>query len=213
MIVRGLTALMVGLLFALPAWAVPGNGQGGGQGNLVTEEEDSDNVPDNIADEGDNLHPSGKDRSVEKGPGSQGKSQSAPDEDTRGPDRLDRGTDKPDSNPGGLDIFDQDYNNGCGNDDDFEDDNEGWCGGPGRPAIEEDGNGGNGGNGNGEVLGGGIKRNGELLGAALGDPAQLAVTGGPFLLLMGAAGALIVSGATLRSITRPRRHHRTSKNR
>ncbi len=36
---------------------------------------------------------------------------------------------------GGLDVLDQDGNNGCGNDDDFEDDNEGWCGKPPIPAI------------------------------------------------------------------------------
>jgi hypothetical protein len=26
-----------------------------------------------------------------------------------------------------VELFDQDGNNGCGNEDDFEDDNEGWC--------------------------------------------------------------------------------------
>lgn len=31
--------------------------------------------------------------------------------------------------PGGVDLEDQDPNNGCGNDDDFEDDNEGRCSG------------------------------------------------------------------------------------
>ncbi|MFN2587746.1 MAG: hypothetical protein ABR613_06495, partial [Actinomycetota bacterium] len=43
------------------------------------------------------------------------------------------GADKP-NGPGGVDKADQDGNNGCGNDDDFEDDNEGWCGGKPKPA-------------------------------------------------------------------------------
>jgi hypothetical protein len=81
-----------------------------------------------VADEGDNKHPSGKDRSVEKGgSGTQGNSGSDPDDDGRGPDRSNGGADKP-GGPGGDDLADQDGNNGCGNDDDFEDDNEGWCG-------------------------------------------------------------------------------------
>ncbi|MGH2808329.1 MAG: hypothetical protein ACRDKT_13750 [Actinomycetota bacterium] len=81
-----------------------------------------------MADEGDNKHPSGKDRSVENGSsGTQGNSTSDPDDDGRGPDRSNGGPDKP-GGSGGVDQDDQDGNNGCGNDDDFEDDNEGWCG-------------------------------------------------------------------------------------
>ena len=38
---------------------------------------------------------------------------------------------------GGVDKLDQDGNNGCGNDDDFEDDNEGWCGHHPKPTHEE----------------------------------------------------------------------------
>lgn len=94
-----------------------------------TEDNDSDGVPNGIADDGDNRHPSGKDRSVEPGrSGNQGKSESTPDQDGRGPDRDNGGTDKP-GGPGGADPSDQDGNNGCGNDDDFDDDNEGLCGG------------------------------------------------------------------------------------
>ncbi len=79
-------------------------------------------------DSGDNAHPSGKDRSVENGRSlTQGKSQSDPDNNGKGPDRLNTGLDKPGMG-GGVDKADQDGNNGCGNDDDFEDDNEGWCG-------------------------------------------------------------------------------------
>ncbi|HJR44721.1 MAG TPA: hypothetical protein VJ927_03895 [Actinomycetota bacterium] len=85
------------------------------------------------ADEGDNAHPSGKDRSVENGgSGNQGRSESNPD-DSKGPMRYEgtQGDDKP-AGPGGTDLADQDGNNGCGNDDDFDDDNNGWCGKPVR---------------------------------------------------------------------------------
>jgi hypothetical protein len=92
---------------------------GGGGG--VTEDNDNDGVPNNVVDEDDNLHPSGKDRSVEHGQsGDQGKSPSDPDREENG------GPDKP-GEAGGLDVEDQDRNNGCGNDDDFEDDNNGNC--------------------------------------------------------------------------------------
>ena len=97
----------------------------------VTEETDDDgvpNAPDPLGDT-DNAHPSGNDKHVEAGgSGNQGKAVSDPDDDGRGPDRTNRGVDQP-GGPGGLDILDQDGNNGCGNDDDFEDDNEGNCGG------------------------------------------------------------------------------------
>ena len=99
-------------------------------GTSKTEDNDSNdgNTANNISDEGDNKHPSGKDRSVEKGKsGNQGNSKSDPDDDGHGPDRSNGGPDKPDGS-GGVDKADQDGNNGCGNDDDFEDDNEGWCG-------------------------------------------------------------------------------------
>jgi hypothetical protein len=75
------------------------------------------------ADEGDNAHPSGKDRSVEPGgSGTQGASRSNPDGGA---------LDKP-GGSGGVDADDRDGNNGCGNDDDFEDDNNGNCGGLGH---------------------------------------------------------------------------------
>ncbi|MDP8991952.1 MAG: hypothetical protein M3N31_02695 [Actinomycetota bacterium] len=92
----------------------------------VTEDNDDDGVPNNIVDGGDNRHPSGRDRSVEKGGSvNQGRSGSDPDRGTNG------GADKP-GGRGGLDRIDQDGNNGCGNDDDFEDDNNGRCGGKRR---------------------------------------------------------------------------------
>jgi hypothetical protein len=106
-----------------------------------TEDDDTNdgNTPNNQPDEGDNAHPSGKDRSVESGgSGNQGNSESDPDDDGRGPDRSNGGPDKPNGS-GGVDEADQDGNNGCGNDDDFEDDNEGWCGKPERPAAAVDG--------------------------------------------------------------------------
>jgi hypothetical protein len=98
-------------------------------GTAYTEDNDTNDggTPNNVSDEGDNWHPSGKDRSVENGnSGNQGKSESDPDDDTRGPERTNGGPDKP-NGVGGWDLADQDGNNGCGNDDDFEDDNEGWC--------------------------------------------------------------------------------------
>src|SRR5688572_23933299 len=77
---------------------------------------------------GPSAHPSGKDRCDEPGgSGTQGRSASDPDDDGRGPDRSNGGADKP-GGPGGVNPADQDGNNGCGNDQDFEDDNEGWCG-------------------------------------------------------------------------------------
>ena len=98
-----------------------------------TEDNDTndDNTPNNVSDDGDNAHPSGKDRSVENGgSGNQGNSESNPD-DSKGPMRYEGsiGDDKP-NGPGGTDLADQDGNNGCGNDDDFDDDNNGWCGKP-----------------------------------------------------------------------------------
>ncbi|MBW3588371.1 MAG: hypothetical protein KY429_03030 [Actinobacteria bacterium] len=83
--------------------------------------------PDLLGDT-DNQHPSGKDRHCESGgSGTQGKAKSDPDDDGRGPDRTNGGMDQA-GETGGVDHADQDGNNGCGNDDDFEDDNEGWCG-------------------------------------------------------------------------------------
>src|SRR3989344_3575847 len=113
-------------------------------------------------DEGDNEHPSGKDRSIEPGNSStQGNSNSDPDDDEKGPDRSNNGPDKQPDGAGGIDRGDQDNNNGCGNDDDFEDDNEGWCGnkpkgGPGDgdngdgDGGDEDGDEDNGDDGNGD---------------------------------------------------------------
>jgi len=95
----------------------------------ATEDDDTNDggTPNNVVDDGDNQHPSGRDRSVEPGgSGNQGNAQSDPDDDGRGPDRSNGGADQPDG-PGGDDLADQDRNNGCGNDDDFEDDNEGHC--------------------------------------------------------------------------------------
>src|SRR5688572_5326155 len=53
----------------------------------------------------------------------QGRSMSVPDQNGHGPERDTNGVDKP-GGTGGLDD-DRDYNNGCGNDTDFNDDNEG----------------------------------------------------------------------------------------
>ena len=144
-------------LFALGGTAVAGEGSGGSSADhrsdratlvhagestddtVVTEDTDTNDggTPDGVADDGDNFHPSGKDRSVEGGnSGTQGSSASEPDGNGHGPERDAGGIDQADG-PGGVDLADQDGNNGCGNDDDFEDDNEGWCGSkpkPGTPA-------------------------------------------------------------------------------
>ena len=96
-----------------------------------TEDNDANDggTPNNVIDEG-NEHPSGNDRSVENGSsGNQGSAASEPDGNMTGPERDAGGIDQP-NNPGGRDLADQDGNNGCGNDDDFEDDNEGLCGKP-----------------------------------------------------------------------------------
>jgi hypothetical protein len=67
----------------------------------------------------------------------QGSSDSTPDENGTGPERDFEGTDKP-GGKGGVDKLDQDGNNGCGNDDDFEDDNEGNCGGKAKTKPPKD---------------------------------------------------------------------------
>ncbi|MFP5322685.1 MAG: hypothetical protein ACLGIC_12680 [Acidimicrobiia bacterium] len=107
----------------------------------ITEDDDDNDggTPNNVVDDGDNEHPSGKDRSVEPGrSGNQGNAQSDPDDDGRGPDRSNGGVDQP-GGEGGVDQADQDGNNGCGNDDDFEDDNEGLCRGrDGAPGQQDD---------------------------------------------------------------------------
>ena len=125
-VLAALSALLVALFITglAPALAaVPEVGPG------HTEDNDTNDngTPNNVSDEGDNQHPSGKDRSIENGrSGNQGRSGSDPDDDGNGPDRTNSGPDKPNGS-GGADKADQDDNNGCGNDDDFEDDNEGWC--------------------------------------------------------------------------------------
>ena len=96
--------------------------------------EDESEADESTADEDDNAHPSGKDRSVENSTESnpnQGKSESNPD-DSVGPQRCEGvcGEDDKANAGGGEDAADQDGNNGCGNDDDFDDDNNGWCGKP-----------------------------------------------------------------------------------
>jgi hypothetical protein len=116
---------------AAPALAHHKDGHDNGKpsGSETNESNDGDprDATDPNEDEGDNAHPSGKDRSREAGgSGNQGKSESDPDDDGRGPDRSNGGPDKP-GGSGGVDKDDQDSNNGCGNDDDFEDDNEGLC--------------------------------------------------------------------------------------
>lgn len=132
-------AVLVGAMALLSLMALPAHAKMDHDGDAdsdestsYTEETDTNDGSDGSVDETtDNMHPSGKDRSVEPGKsGNQGKSESNPD-DSKGPMRYegDLGDDKP-QGPGGEDLADQDGNNGCGNDDDFDDDNNGWCGKP-----------------------------------------------------------------------------------
>ena len=123
LIVIGLTFFIVLLASSSPALA---KGYSKYWGNSHSHKNTS--IQYDEPDDGDNYHPSGKDRSIEYGASKpQGNAQSDPDDDTRGPDRTNGGADQI-GGPGGIDKEDQDNNNGCGNDDDFEDDNEGWCG-------------------------------------------------------------------------------------
>jgi hypothetical protein len=140
-IILGIIAMAMSLVLVTAAPALAGKGDKGGKDSSgYTEDNDTNdnNTANNVSDEGDNKHPSGKDRSVENGgSGNQGNSSSDPDDDGRGPDRSNGGPDKPNGS-GGDDLADQDGNNGCGNDDDFEDDNEGWCGKPPKDEVKGD---------------------------------------------------------------------------
>jgi len=153
----GAVALLLGP-FIGGTWADAVDGPGGASAAQVTEDNDTNDggTPNNVVDDGDNRHPSGRDRSVEPGgSGNQGDAQHDPDDDGNGPDRSNGGADKPDG-PGGVDLADQDGNNGCGNDDDFEDDNEGLCRGRQAESPPPGGGGpGGGGPGGGGPGGGG----------------------------------------------------------
>lgn len=100
-----------------------GGSNNGPRAAALNEDTDGDgvaNCPDPSGD-ADNRHPSGRDKHCEAGrSGVQGHSNSDPDGPANG------GVDKP-GGSGGRDLLDQDGNNGCGNDDDFEDDNNGRC--------------------------------------------------------------------------------------
>lgn len=152
-----------------------------------------------------NDHPSGKDRSVEPGgSGTQGKAVSDPDGMTNG------GADKP-GQVGGFDT-DKDGNNGCGNDDDFEDDNNGWCGHHPKKTTVESG-------GEAVVQGEVFERSsGSGSAAVLGEvavPARVATpavegealprTGADVVGLTARALALILSGLLLVGVTYRRR--------
>lgn len=95
--------------------------------SAYADQPDNTSVPasTDIIDTNLSDHPSGKDRNVEPGnSGAQGKSESNPDKD---------GIDKPYPADGqqarSQGRNDNDGNNGCGNDNDFSDDNNGNCGG------------------------------------------------------------------------------------
>ncbi|MGH2749194.1 MAG: hypothetical protein ACRDKB_14930 [Actinomycetota bacterium] len=130
-------SLAVALVTPVGAHHKDGHERGKSNGSSeTTEDNDNDGVPNSPDPEGDsdNKHPSGKDKHDEPGgSGNQGRTQSNPDNDGRGPERNScpgsgegECVDQP-GGDGGVDQLDQDGNNGCGNDDDFEDDNEGLC--------------------------------------------------------------------------------------
>jgi hypothetical protein len=112
-----------------------GTPPGHGGGNSSDGRGGGDQTSEPQKEMGPSLHPSGKDRTEEPGgSGTQGRSPSDPDGD------FNYGPDKP-RESGGIYTGDQDGNNGCGNDQDFEDDNRGNCGGPARggnggPVVE-----------------------------------------------------------------------------
>ena len=138
LLISGLISALASLAIVAVAPGFAGNAPDKAQNASSQKDNDGDADSDpntayeddhTTSDDGDNAHPSGKDRSVENGKsGNQGKSESNPD-DSKGPMRYEgaQGDDKP-NGPGGTDLADQDGNNGCGNDDDFNDDNNGHCG-------------------------------------------------------------------------------------
>ena len=158
-------AVLILALAALLAWSMPAlahHKDDHEQGGRPAAEEEADssgseddgstktneNSDDATDDNDDNAHPSGKDRETNNGPTDDvqgGDQTSNPDNDGHGPERNScKGTsedrvggcaDKP-GGTGGVDQEDQDWNNGCGNDDDFEDDNEGNCGGKRKTVVE-----------------------------------------------------------------------------
>lgn len=84
-----------------------------------------------IPDNGTSQHASGHDRNTEHGKsGTQGKSESNPDGNG-----ADKRRNASDGAQGGTQGYgDYDDNNGCGNDNDFADDNNGNCGGKPKPS-------------------------------------------------------------------------------
>jgi hypothetical protein len=217
----GLTALLVLLVLGFFAPAATAKSDkapdspGGQQQTALTEDTDDDGQPEcpDPSGDTDNMHPSGKDRHCDA-TAPQGHSTSTPDQNTTGPERDVNGTDKA-GEDGGADVYDQDGNNGCGNDDDFEDDNEGWCGGkvstqststPDTPAAPA-----------GEVQGAAVEAAGAAPAEVLGvvfeqspppaatpavESAALARTGGPFGLLTVVGAMLIAFGAVTRRAAR-----------
>ena len=135
---------LLALVFSFATPALAGAPEPGDRPSVSGSSDDDSAADTDPADaDVDNRHPSGKDRHEDKG--TQGRSTSTPDQNGDGPERDFGGTDKPfvsGDGSGGMDVQDQDGNNGCGNDDDFEDDNEGWCGKPASsttpPEVDDD---------------------------------------------------------------------------
>ena len=141
-IATGIVTVLAAVFALLLAVTVPAQAHhktGHDKGTALAQDEAGSSSASSTDDDDDNAHPSGKDRETNDGAADdeQGKSDSEPDDDGHGPERDYNGTDKT-GGPGGVDTEDQDGNNGCGNDDDFEDDNEGWCGQKPKPSKDDE---------------------------------------------------------------------------
>src|SRR3989344_1419770 len=119
--------LIVVLLTNNLVLAADGNGGANRKENTYGHDKhDAENLAPDIPDNNQSQHPSGNDRNEEKGKsGTQGNSKSNPD--GAGADKRQNSKDGALAGTQGNGDFDN--NNGCGNDNDFEDDNNGKCGG------------------------------------------------------------------------------------
>ena len=176
--------LLVGSI-AATAGAAPG-GNGKGRGNHGTKNAHASAQPTNSSH--DPSNPDGTYR---------GKSSSTPDQDGIGADHGLVNNDK--TGPG------TDGNNGCGNDPDREDDNNGWCGHKPAPVtptptptVAPSTTPTSGTNGT-EVLGEKFTRSPQVLGRAL------ARTGAAIGLFLLASLGLVSFGYAIRAVARPRK--------
>jgi len=194
------------------------------EADTTAESDDSVQAAGNGATD---AHPSPHERQTEPGgSGTQGSSESNPDgggvDKPYPADGQPAGSQQGDYGPDAVNADDFDGNNGCGNDTDFSDDNNGNCGKP-EDTTE---NGGGGGGGGGAVLGDTEQTSGaqvlgiqierasattaassaQVLGLQIerSAPATLAATGGPIALAALAGLGLVAAGAAARRVARTR---------